>query len=134
MPDAAVSGRRVLVVEDEYFLADELNRVLQAAGVTVLGPVPTVEAALGLLELGAPDAAVLDVNLGGETVYPVADALTGHRVPFLFVTGYDQEALPARHAAVHRLEKPVEPRMVLGEVRRLFGDNVQPEGGRGEGR
>ncbi len=121
MPDDAVSGRRVLIVEDEYFLADELHRALTAAGADVLGPVPSVEAALELLKGGRmPEAAILDVNLGGVLAFPVADALAERGVPFVFTTGYDQAALPERHAAVHRLEKPVEPSVTLRELRRLL--------------
>ncbi|MGU3362955.1 response regulator [Methylobacterium sp. M6A4_1b] len=88
MPEGHLSGRRVLVVEDEYFLADELDQALEEAGATVLGPAPSVRAALDLLESGpAPDVATVDVNLGGEMAYPVAEALLARGVPFLFTTG-----------------------------------------------
>lgn len=119
MPEGALAGRRVLLVEDEYFIADELARALQAAGAAVLGPVPSVEAALGLLEREATDAAVLDVNLGGDIAVPVADALAARGVPFLFTTGYDEAVLPERHAAVRRLEKPVEMSRIVRELERL---------------
>ena len=122
MPKDALTGRRILVVEDEYFLADELDRAVEAAGAVVIGPVPSVEAALDLL-VGeeAPDAAVLDVNLGGALAYPVADALLERGVPFVFTTGYDQSSLPERFAAMPRLQKPAETRVILGEVRQLLG-------------
>ena len=120
MPENALSGRRVLVAEDEYYLADELDRALREAGAVVLGPVPSVEAALDLVAGEAPpDAAVLDVNLGGAMVYPVADALVARGAPFLFTTGYDQASLPARYAGVRRLEKPVEAAAILRALRRL---------------
>jgi DNA-binding response OmpR family regulator len=99
---------RILVVEDEYMLADELQRELTRAGAVVVGPVPTVEMALDLLAREAAlDGAVLDVNLGGELVYPLADALAGRKVPFIFVTGYDAQVLPPRFAHAARCEKPV---------------------------
>ena len=121
MPDGALSDRRILVVEDEYFLADELDRALRAAGAVVLGPVPSVKAALDLLGGEAtPDAAVLDVNLGGEMAVPVADALAARGVPFVLTTGYDQTVLPERHAAARRLEKPVEAAVTLRELERLL--------------
>jgi DNA-binding response OmpR family regulator len=121
MSEGALSGRRILVVEDDYFLAEEWNRKLKAAGAAVLGPVPSVEAALELLEADdAPDLVVLDVNLGGQMAYPVADALIARKVPFLFMTGYDQSSLPERFAAMPRLEKPIEARAILGELRRLL--------------
>ena len=123
MPENGLSGRRVLVVEDEYFLADEIDRALRAAGAAVLGPVPSVEAALGLMQTGElPDIATIDINLGGEMAYPVADELLARGVPFLFTTGYDQTSLPERHAAVRRLEKPVEARTILHELGRLGTD------------
>jgi CheY-like chemotaxis protein len=121
MPETTLAGRRIMVVEDEYFLADELDRALRAAGTVVLGPAPSVEAALDLLQADAmPDAALLDVNLGGEMAFPVADALAERGVPFLFTTGYDQASLPERHAAAHRLEKPLEVPTILRELGRLL--------------
>ena len=99
---------RILIVEDEYMLADELQRELSRAGAVVVGPVPTVAMALDLLAREADlDGAVLDVNLGGDLVYPVADALAGRKVPFVFVTGYDAQVLPPRFAYAPRCEKPV---------------------------
>ena len=77
----------------------------------MLGPVPTVAEALELLSQGpAPNFAVLDVNLQGEKVYPVADALRDQGIPFLFATGYDAQAIPPAYADVPRAEKPLEVR------------------------
>lgn len=121
MLEGALAGRRVLVVEDEYFVAEELDLALQEAGAVVLGPVSSVGAALDLLEReAAADVAILDVNLGGERADAVADALDARGVPFLFTTGYDRASLPARHVTVLLLEKPVEPRVVLRELKRLL--------------
>ena len=105
----ALSRRRVLVVEDEYFLADDLAHALRKLGAEVVGPVPTRDKALALLEAEALDAAVLDINLKGETVFPVADALSKAGVPFVFATGYDEAALPAAYRDVPRWEKPFRP-------------------------
>ncbi|MEL6061554.1 MULTISPECIES: response regulator [unclassified Methylobacterium] len=132
MPDGALSDRRVLTVEDEYFIAQELEEALRKAGVTVLGPASSVGAALALLDGGTPpEAAVLDVNLAGEMVYPVADRLIARGIPFLFTTGYDRSSLPTRFARVRRLEKPFEPFEVLRVLRKLFdaagtGEAEQP--------
>ena len=102
-------GRRVLVVEDEYFIADEMRDAFEKAGAEVLGPVPTVEAALDLLSrTSALDGAVLDINLVGEVGYPVAEALMRRGVPFVFATGYDGAVIPTTYDAVARFEKPVE--------------------------
>ncbi len=73
-PEAA-AGKKVLVAEDDYFIAKGLVRHLAQAGAAVVGPVPTVADALAAVEGGGIDAAVLDINLRGDLVYPVADAL-----------------------------------------------------------
>lgn len=101
-------GRRVLVVEDEYILAEDLREELESVGSEVLGPVPTVAEALELLRSEpAPDIAVVDINLQGEMAWPVADLLRDMGVPFIFATGYDAEAIPPAYADVTRAEKPV---------------------------
>lgn len=102
-----LSRRRVLVVEDEYFVADDISRELRAHGADILGPVPTLEDALGLLGREERiDGAVLDVNLRGEMAFPVADALMARGVPFVFSTGYDPSVMPPRYRDVPRWEKP----------------------------
>ena len=106
--DPSLDRCRVLVVEDEYLLADELALELAEEGATVLGPVPSVARALALLETEASlDGAILDVNLGGEPAFPVADALLDRGVPLIFTTGYDSSAIPARFARLPRCEKPI---------------------------
>lgn len=123
MRKRTLCGRRILVVEDEYFLADELSRGLSDAGAEVLGPIATLEGALALLKGPAPpDAAILDVNLGGDQVYPVADALRALDVPFLFTTGYDPATIPSRYASARRLEKPAANAAVLRELDLILGD------------
>ena len=105
-----LTGRRVLLVEDDYFVADVLCQELESAGAEVVGPASDVAAALALIEAEpAIGGAVLDVHLGGEMVWPVADVLLARGVPVVFATGYDASAIPARYAGVGRCEKPVEP-------------------------
>ena len=107
MSEHPLRGRRILVVEDEYLLADDLTYALVDAGAEVIGPAGSVEDASALVTSEERiDAAVLDVNLRGEMVFPVADALIGRGIPFAFTTGYDQWALPDRFADRPRLEKP----------------------------
>lgn len=109
MPSSSLRDRHILVVEDEYMLATELQAELEIAGATVIGPAPSVERALALVEEQPDiDAAVLDVNLGGEPVFPVADMLAGRSVPFVFATGYDDRAISDRYAHVKRCRKPLE--------------------------
>ena len=99
---------RILVVEDQWFLATEMEEMLRAAGLEVLGPVDTVADALRLIEAAMADgglgAAVLDIQLGGEEVTPVADALAAFGVPFVYATGYPAQHAPGRHDSAPLLE------------------------------
>ncbi|HEY0572058.1 MAG TPA: response regulator [Enterovirga sp.] len=108
MAGATLLNRRILVVEDEYMLAEDMQRGLEKAGAIVLGPVPSVEDALELLD-DEPhvDGAVLDINLGGEKVFRVADALGARGISFVFTTGYDASEVPPAYRHVPRYEKPV---------------------------
>lgn len=108
--EAPLSRCRVLVVEDEYFVADDVVRAIESLGAEIVGPVPTREQAMALLtSADRIDAAVLDVNLQGESVFPVADALAQRGIPFIFATGYDQSALPVAYQSIQRWEKPFDP-------------------------
>jgi DNA-binding LytR/AlgR family response regulator len=113
-PDG-LKGRRFLVVEDEYLIAADLTASLECLGVEVVGPAASVEEALLLVanDRGRLDGAVLDINLRNERVYPVADVLTAHGVPFVFTTGYDAVAVPSPYACVPRCEKPVDKAQLI---------------------
>jgi len=94
-------NRRILVVEDEYLIAQDVQYDLERAGATVLGPLASVEQALEMIaRTDHIDAAVLDVNLGHDTSFPIAHALMIRSIPFLFATGYDASDIPPmwRHA------------------------------------
>ena len=111
-----LSGRRVLVVEDEYYLADDLARALRARGADVVGPVPSLERALAAACSEPIDFAVLDLNLKGDHGFPVADALAERNVPFVFATGYDETVIPERHRDVKRWEKPFDMDALLADL------------------
>lgn len=113
MSKALLQGRRVLVVEDEYLIADTMEQSLRQAGAVVLGPVPSVDDALELLD-DEPDVdgAILDINLGGEKVFPVADVLAARGVRFVFATGYDVSDVPPAYRHIARYEKPVDVSML----------------------
>lgn len=99
MHDTALAGRRILVVEDDVLLAESLNDLLVESGVSVVGPVGSVHDALSLVTLGqAIDGALLDINVRGQAVFPVADALMERGVPFSFCSGYERYTLPQRFA------------------------------------
>jgi DNA-binding response OmpR family regulator len=106
-------------VEDEFLIAMELDITLQSAGYDVLGPAPNVNAALGLLRVERPDAAVLDVNLAGEWVTPVAEVLRAMFVPFVLASAYspaDLHAEPVLRDVVN-IGKPSRPELLLKELR-----------------
>jgi ActR/RegA family two-component response regulator len=113
-PRADVKGQRVLLVEDDYLIATDLAASLEDLGIEVLGPAGSVQDALELVESHGErlDAAVLDINLRDEGVYPVANALAARGVRFVFTTGYDAIAIPESFASVPRCEKPVDPRQL----------------------
>jgi two-component SAPR family response regulator len=102
----SLAGIRVLVVEDDFLVSLLFDDILTSAGYTVLGPVPRLADALATAAKEGCDAAVLDVNLAGEWVYPVAAVLSGRNVPFIFVTGYGDGAIPPEYAGRPRLAKP----------------------------
>jgi CheY-like chemotaxis protein len=103
-----LAGRHVLVVEDEYFLADEIREGLVALGAEVVGPFPDFKAAAAILRNGPPiDVALLDVNVRSEMVFPLARALRLRDVPVVFTTGYDKDVLGAEFQDVVLWQKPL---------------------------
>ena len=103
-----LAGLRVLVIEDDFYLALDEQRALEKAGAIVAGPCPDPAEGLALIEREPVDCAVLDVNLGSGPSFEVAAALRAKGIPFVFVTGYDPCTIPAEFADVERLEKPVD--------------------------
>jgi DNA-binding NarL/FixJ family response regulator len=101
-------GLRILLVEDEFLVALELESMLQELGGEVIGPLGSLDQAVAVAREEALDVAVLDVNVGGRLVTPVADALAARTIPFVFCTGYDAASLPGRHAAAPMLMKPCQ--------------------------
>lgn len=99
---------RVLIVEDEYFIADDLAQAMEQHGVEVLGPVGDVAEALAIIARERIDRAVLDINLHGEMVFEVARELRARGIPFVFATGYAANVVPHGLADVPRWEKPFD--------------------------
>ena len=110
---------RILVVEDEELVALELSAELSRLGWAVVGPAATLAEAQNLVS-GGVDAAVLDVNLRGRPIYPVAEALEERRVPFIFCTGYEVVDPEGRFANVPVIRKPVHPEAVSAALSNLL--------------
>jgi CheY-like chemotaxis protein len=104
--NSRLSGRRVLVVEDEIIVSWLLEDMLADLGCAVVGPAACIERALAMIDGDAIDAAVLDVNLNGQPSYPLADALAARGVPFVFSTGYATNSLLDGYRTVPTLQKP----------------------------
>lgn len=120
----SLAGKRILVVEDEYFIASDLARAFKAEGAIVVGPVGDLARGLRLAEESL-DAAVLDVNLEGAKSFEIADTLARRNIPYMFLTGYDDWALPASMQEIPRLAKPFTTRVLLTKIGNLIQGGEQ---------
>lgn len=109
-----LQNKQILLVEDDFLLAGPLAEHLEDVGATVVGPTGTIEESIALIaRVPEIDAALMDVNLGGEMSYPVAYDLSRRGVPFVFLTAYDPSLVAARFRDVPVFAKPVEFERVL---------------------
>jgi CheY-like chemotaxis protein len=115
------AGKRVLVVEDEFLLAEETRRELVKLGAVVIGPTPRVDDALFLIEEEQIDAAILDVFLSDARVFPVAERLEELGIPFVFATAYDPSIISERFGGYILCDKPIELENI---AQGLFGSSV----------
>jgi DNA-binding response OmpR family regulator len=113
---SSLEGVRVLIVEDEFFLADDLARALRQAGAEPVGPVATVEQAEDLIEGEQVDAAILDLNLRGKVASEFVERLASTGLPCLIVSGYGDDGLTESIRKVSKLEKPVSPATVMASL------------------
>ena len=109
MTGMPLDGLRILVVEDDYYLATDAKGVIEEAGGIVVGPFGTADEARAALDTHGADLAVIDINLGNGPAFDLARHLGSAKLPFLFATGYDQAVVPDDLKAVVRLEKPFLP-------------------------
>lgn len=117
MTASLLQGRRILVVEDEFMIADGVRRALASAGATVLGPIGNLDDALALIQSEPHiDGALLDANLVGVYAYPAADLLLSRGVKIVFVTGYDLADIPHRFSVVPRCQKPFSAKRILNVI------------------
>ena len=115
---------RILVVEDDFLISVLIESILADLGCTIVGPIGSVPAAIALVETESLAGALLDVNVDGEPVYPVADVLAARRIPFLFITGYTRAELAPPHNDAPALEKPFDETTLTNAVRTVFGLNA----------
>jgi len=105
-PSAAVTKRRILVVEDEMLIGMLLEDMLTDLGHEVAAIVPRLKEAMAAVDRETYDCAVLDVHLHGESAFPVAEALIKKGIPFVFATGYGERGLPEAYRGRPVLQKP----------------------------
>jgi DNA-binding LytR/AlgR family response regulator len=110
---------RVMIVEDEWLVAEDHAATLRQAGHEIVGPCPNVEAALNCARQHPIDAALLDMQLGGEKSFRVADLLKELNVPFMFASGYELLELPERMRGYRVLSKPVSQELIVSAVEQM---------------
>ena len=112
---------RLLVVEDEYLIRMLLEDMLDDLGYRVAAAVGTLSEARQIATDGDFSAAILDVNLDGQEIYPVADILTKRGLPFVFVTGYGERSLPEPYRGCPALQKPFQAEQLKTTLAGLLG-------------
>lgn len=117
---AGLDGQRVLLVEDNFFIASDTADLLMNAGAEVIGPSANAEEARAMLAASHPTLAVLDLNLGeGCPRFDLARLVSGRGIPLLILSGYDREVAPSELAGAEWLQKPAQARQILEAARRL---------------
>jgi CheY-like chemotaxis protein len=114
------SGSRVLLVEDEFFVAIDVEDTLQSLGCETIGPFARLEVATEAARNERFEVAILDINLDGSPVFPLADELADRGIPFLFLTGYAAADLPEAYRTRPRLQKPFDRAAVARALRELL--------------
>ena len=115
------SRLRVLLAEDEAMVAMLLEDMLRELGHGVIGPIAKLDQAVAVARQEALDVGILDVNLAGQEIYPVADALAARGIPFVFVTGYGEGALRAPYVGRPTLSKPFRRDQIAAMLARISG-------------
>lgn len=117
-----LQGMSVLLVEDDFIVAFDMQTLLEEAGAIVVGPASTLAEARELLSRNLPTVAVLDVNLNGEYVFPLVADLRRREIPYLFATAYadNDQLFPEDSKSAPRLNKPVLPNVLIGQLKKLL--------------
>jgi DNA-binding response OmpR family regulator len=115
---SGLGGMRVLIAEDESLVGIQLEEDLRSAGCSILGPFSTLELTTQASRRERFDLAILDINLNGEMVYPLAEELSARGVPFIFLSGYISADLPKRFREAPRIMKPHDPAVLIEEIQK----------------
>jgi len=129
MTEPGTAPARILVVEDESLIRMLLEDMLTDLGHEVAATASSVSAAKELAATGGFDAAILDVNLEGEEVFPVAEILAGRNLPFVFASGYGQTMLPDRFRDRPTLQKPFQGSQLEDAINRILASRALPPNG-----
>jgi DNA-binding response OmpR family regulator len=121
----AATQPAILLVEDDPLLAMDVETVLAAAGYRVIGPARTSADAVSILRHQTPDLTILDLNLGGEMVFPVFDYLDRAGTPFIILSGHSRQLVPPRHAKRPFLQKPYSQGTLLQMVRTMLHEGPE---------
>jgi two-component SAPR family response regulator len=108
VPALPLAGWCVLVIEDEYYLADDIARAFGSLGAVVVGPIGRIEEAEEIVYSKDPDLALLDINIKDEMIFPFARTLRILKVPFVFTTGYDRTMIGSEFDDVPVWQKPLD--------------------------
>jgi DNA-binding NtrC family response regulator len=125
----SLPGGRILLVEDDYFLAFDLQEELLLRGAEVIGPIGDLDRAFSLARSDLPiDAAAIDINLNGEFAFHLVDELVKRDIPVVFTTGYDQDVVPYRLRHVPRYLKPIPAKEVADGIVELVAQRRLSQG------
>lgn len=119
-----LASKRVLVVEDELLVSMLVEEILSDNGCQVVGPFTNVPEALLAAQREEVDLAVLDVNLRGTKVYPVAEILADRGIPFILISGYGRNAVPSNHPEWQVCSKPFTPHGLIEALTKLLHAHV----------
>jgi DNA-binding NtrC family response regulator len=125
-----LTGKTVLIVEDDFFIGHDLRSFLEDAGALILGPIGDIAYACGVAREQAIDGAVLDVHMWNDTTAPVAVELTARQVPFIVVSGYGPEDVPPAMRDATYLAKPVKRLELVDVAAAMFSPAARPNGAR----
>lgn len=110
---------RALVVEDDYFIADDLKQLLLCQGADLVALSGSTDDAMTRTRTDAFEFALIDINIQGTMTFSVADEFLRQRVPFAFVSGYDRASIPSRFDGIPNWGKPYDPRQIIDNIRAL---------------